>query len=386
MLLSISSAILLSRADSLDDVLAVASEGILDNGTNGISIDIYGKTYKEHAKQTTVAYQQTGCTWFAASRASELTGKNIGIYSGPNWMSYGAKEYGFSTGQTPKAKAIACFSGHVAIVERVDGEVMTISEGSNSYASDEAHGYCVIRETARDLFELTNYKGQEFLGYVYLGVGSECNTAGDPDYYNEHYSWVAEYVGKNNPPTEDTSPTDKEHVHVAKGSADGVWHAYKRDIVQPNYTGIASNNYGWWRVVNGDVDFSAHGVYQNDYGWWYVDGGKVQFDYTGIQNNDYGWWRIEKGKVNFKATGVYRNEYGWWYCKNGKVQFGYTGVQKNEYGWWRIEKGKVNFNFTGIASNEYGKWYVKNGKVDFSKNGKVTYNGKTYTVVNGKVK
>ena len=46
----------------------------------------------------------------------------------------------------------------------------------------------------------------------------------------------------------------------------------------------------------------------------------------------------------------------------------------------------MDFSFTGIAKNEYGTWYVKNGKVDFSKNGKVTYNGKTYTVEKGKVK
>lgn len=376
---------LVGAADELSDALAVATEGILDNGTNNIYIDIYAKTYLDHAKQTTVGYQRSGCTWFAAARATELTGRNIPIYSGVNWWNRGAKEQGFKTGQVAKAKALACFSNHVSVIERVDGKVLTVSEGSNASASDAAHGYCVVRETTVDLFEISNYKGQEFYGYVYLGVGEDCNTAGSESYYNEHYSWVDEYLGKDNLPTEDTSPKDKNKVTVAKGSKDGQWHAYKKDMVQKNYTGIASNSMGWWRVENGDVNFDAEGVYENEYGWWYVKNGKVQFDHTGIQKNDYGWWRIEKGKVNFKAEGVFPNQYGWWYVKNGKVQFGYTGVQKNNYGWWRIEKGKVNFNYKGIAKNNYGTWYLENGKVDFSKNGKVTLGGKTYTVKNGKV-
>jgi len=40
---------------------------------------------------------------------------------------------------------------------------------------------------------------------------------------------------------------------------------------------------------------------------------------------------------------------------------------------------------TGIASNKYGKWYIKNGKVDFSKNGKVIFNNRTYIIKTGKV-
>lgn len=150
---------------------------------------------------------------------------------------------------------------------------------------------------------------------------------------------------------------------VVKGP-DGKWAMYNANQVDTAYTGVAKNNYGWWRVKNGYVDFKANGIYQNAYGWWKTTDGKVTFDENGVFKNDYGWWKVKKSKVDF----------------------GYTGVAKNQYGWWRIEKGKVNFKFNGIAKNEYGTWYLQKGKVNFKYSGKVKYNGKTYRVTEGKAK
>ena len=172
---------------------------------------------------------------------------------------------------------------------------------------------------------------------------------------------------------------------IVKGT-DGKWAKYVNGKVDTSYTGIAKNQYGWWRVKDGYVDFNANGIYKNEYGWWKTTNGKVTFNETGIFKNEYGWWRVENSKVDFSANGIYKNQYGWWKTTNGKVTFKENGVFKNEYGWWKVENSKVNFNFTGIASNKYGKWYVKNGKVDFTKNGRVTYNSKTYTITNGKAK
>ena len=163
------------------------------------------------------------------------------------------------------------------------------------------------------------------------------------------------------------------------------WWRVKDGIVDFSYTGIAENEYGWWRIVDGKVDFDANGVYENEYGWWYVRDGAVDFSYTGIAQNEYGWWRIINGGVDFTAYGIFQNEYGWWYVKDGAVQFDYTGVQANEYGWWRIDSGKVNFDYNGIASNEWGTWYIKNGKVNFEYSGRITVGGKKYTVKDGKV-
>ena len=54
-------------------------------------------------------------------------------------------------------------------------------------------------------------------------------------------------------------------------------------------------------------------------------------------------------------------------------------------GWWKTTNGKVTFKETGIFQNENGKWYVRNSQVDFTKFGRVKYDGKTYTVMGGKV-
>ena len=199
----------------------------------------------------------------------------------------------------------------------------------------------------------------------------------------ENTGWVIDWEnGIGAEQREEPAPVEPETRlnGVVKGP-DGKWGYYVDDVLQTNYTGIKNNDYGWWRIENGLVNFKANGIYKNEYGWWKTTNGKVTFNETGVFKNDYGWWRVEKSKVNFKANGIYKNDYGWWKTTNGKVTFKETGVFKNDYGWWRVEKSKVNFKANGLYKNEYGTWYVKNGKVDFSYNG--TYQGKT--IKNGKV-
>lgn len=123
-----------------------------------------------------------------------------------------------------------------------------------------------------------------------------------------------------------------------------------------------------------------------DGNWYYYRNNQVAADYTGLAQNVNGWWYVRNGAVDFGANTVAQNEHGWWKVTNGAVDFNYTGIAQNENGWWRIENGKVNFNFRGIAHNENGYWYLSGGKVDFSKNGTVKVQGKTYRVVNGKIK
>lgn len=119
--------------------------------------------------------------------------------------------------------------------------------------------------------------------------------------------------------------------------------------------------------------------------WYCYMGDDIEWSYTGIAQNEYGWWRIVNGAVDFTANSIYQNEYGWWKCTNGKVTFDENEIYQNQYGWWKCTNSKVTFQETGIFKNKYGKWYCKDSKVDFSKNGKVTFGGKTYTVKNGKV-
>ena len=157
-------------------------------------------------------------------------------------------------------------------------------------------------------------------------------------------------------------PTVKSCKGLTVKQSGKDWVTVNAKGSQVNYTGVAQNNLGWWRVENGKVNFKATGVYQND----------------------YGWWRVETGKVNFKANKIYQNAYGWWKTTDGKVTFNENGVFQNDFGWWKVKDSKVDFSFTGIASNSYGDWYLEDGKVRFDKSGSVKYNGKNYIIENGK--
>ena len=115
--------------------------------------------------------------------------------------------------------------------------------------------------------------------------------------------------------------------------------------------------------------------------WVTVNAKGAQVNYTGVASNNLGWWRVENGKVNFKATGIYQNDYGWWRVETGKVNFKANQIYQNSFGWWKTTDGKVTFKENGLFSNEYGTWKVENSKVNFGFNG--TYQGKT--IKNGKV-
>lgn len=313
--LLIGSILLLSVAGGIVYTLAGSNPGIKGNGTDGITINIYGPAYQNLAKRTSNAYGRGGCTWYAGARASELTGMDLGLHSPMNWYNNVAQTYGFTKSSKPVAKGFAIFSNHMVVVERVNGETLTISEGSNPGASDAAHGYCAIRQVSRSTLERGSYKGQSFVGYLDLKVSSD------------------------NAPAYDSVPAKPGSVYVAKGRVDGKWHAYRGDQVAGDYTGIALGKYGWWRVESGNVQFSANGVFKNEYGWWYVKNGKVDFTYQGVAKNAFGWWKITDGKVDFGFTGIAENEYGVWYLENGKVDFSrndtlvYNGVT------YQIENG-----------------------------------------------
>lgn len=202
-------------------------------------------------------------------------------------------------------------------------------------------------------------------------VGEDMNLAGMGDYTmyihpsEKGHAYIAEQVLKAIPDEEEQQTEQPAEEPAQNDPAPS----------QPSTPAEPDPNEG---VLNGIV--------QGPDGKWamYVDG-VVDTDYTGIAQNKYGWWRIENGYVNFNAQSIYQNEYGWWKCTNGKVTFKDQEIYQNQYGWWKTTDSKVTFKETGIFKNKYGKWYCKDSKVDFNKNGKVKYKGTTYTVKNGKV-
>ena len=46
----------------------------------------------------------------------------------------------------------------------------------------------------------------------------------------------------------------------------------------------ASNDYGWWYMTNGALDWSYTGMASNEFGWWYKTNGEIYMTYTGKQN------------------------------------------------------------------------------------------------------
>ncbi len=159
---------------------AAAARGpIKGNGTNGIYIDILGYPYTNYANIANWgqwAYTNQGCAWFASARVKELTGKGSNIYSGYSWYNSTYATFGFSRGSVPKAKALACFANHVSVIERVDGNILTISEGGVQGDANAQYGHCHITTSTIANFEKGNAGTGAFLGYVYLGV----TVASDP--------------------------------------------------------------------------------------------------------------------------------------------------------------------------------------------------------------
>ena len=41
-----------------------------------------------------------------------------------------------------------------------------------------------------------------------------------------------------------------------------------------------------------------------DGNWFYYKDGKVDTAYTGLAANEYGWWYVEAGQINFNVTGL----------------------------------------------------------------------------------
>ena len=150
-------------------IAKATDKGILNNGLCGIYIDIYGSTYTDESNEYKGnAYTKVGCTWFVTARVEELTDKNLGVHSGSNWWNTYYKKYGFTRSDTPRENSIICFSGHVAVLEKIVDGIAYISEGG--YSSDDgSHGYCRIHTCkVTEIAEKYKKGGDTLYGYLYF--------------------------------------------------------------------------------------------------------------------------------------------------------------------------------------------------------------------------
>lgn len=103
------------------------------------------------------------CVGYAWGRAYEILGKKPNLSKGnaENWYSYNKKGGYYKYGSTPKLGAIMCWGGnHVAVVEKIEGNYITISESSYGGAR-----FNVVKKTISKMESRTS----GFQGYIYIG-------------------------------------------------------------------------------------------------------------------------------------------------------------------------------------------------------------------------
>ena len=57
---------------------------------------------------------------------------------------------------------------------------------------------------------------------------------------------------------------------------DGMWNYYRNGKIDSDYTGLAENEAGWWKITNGAVDFDYTGNVSDETGIWKVVNGHVE--------------------------------------------------------------------------------------------------------------
>lgn len=108
------------------------------------------------------------CTAYAYGRAYEILGTEPMLSNGNagRWWFYNLSEGAYACGSEPRLGAIACwddydeYNGHVAVVEAIDGNRVTLSE--SQYGGEN---FCVY-EMEKDSSDHMSWR--RFLGYIYI--------------------------------------------------------------------------------------------------------------------------------------------------------------------------------------------------------------------------
>lgn len=245
-----------------------AVAGIANNGLGGIYIDINAAPYTDGRwYEYGDPYGNSGCTWFVGARVMQLTGKGSYFTQNPSswYYSYGPS-LGFNTVSTPQAPSVICYSGHVAILEKIEGNTAFVSEGGvnqykhygnwQNYAS--GNSYCVIH--AIEVGEIASWCGyrNDFLGYLYLG---------EPDRLPE--GWLDSVKVVNNEVTVKGWAYDKDcpnrpiDVHIYVGDECHITTAnLDLDPGVTSYTGYSNHCFQTTFTTNksGSQEVKAYGI------------------------------------------------------------------------------------------------------------------------------
>ena len=187
---------------------------------------------------------------------------------------------------------------------------------------------------------------------------------------------------------------DKGFTGIAQRS-DGSWGVFiRKGQRDTSFSGVALSRDGKWRYCyNGYFSSSYTGVAQSTTGnWVYVKNGEFNTSFTGVVRSTTGnWVFVNNGRFTPSFTGVAKSSTGnWLFVKNGRVSEASkntTGVARSITGGYvYVYKGYYNEKYTGLArSITTGDIvYVTRGRYDTTFNGTARFEGKNYTVKNGR--
>ena len=124
-----------------------------------------GTNYSSSYKQYVIG----NCTWYAYARASEMNGKWINSnfrWSASKWWDINKQNSYYPYGSTPKVGAIACYSSHVAVVEKVVNGKPYVSESGWKLSSSKP------TSAAQLYFHYGTPWYSSPKGYIYVGDAS----------------------------------------------------------------------------------------------------------------------------------------------------------------------------------------------------------------------
>lgn len=168
-------------------------------------------------------YGMPNCTAYAFGRAYEILGTkpNLNMGNANSWWVYNQSTGFYPSGATPKLGAVICWGGgsdgHVAIVEAINGDTVTLSESTYSGIYFQNYTYTIGAEDS------TSIGG--FQGYIYIG-----------DYIDA---------------ASDTTPPELSDVLVTDFNGEGI---YVTSIVSDDLSGIDRVSFPVWTENGGQDD------------------------------------------------------------------------------------------------------------------------------------
>ena len=137
----------------------------------------------DRVKRSDGKYVTGNCTWYAYGRASEILGKKLNTnfrWSASKWWDTNKQGNYYPYGSEPKVGAIACYSSHVAIVEKVVNGKPYVSESSWTLSGSKPTSASKLK------FHYGTPWSDSLKGYIYItdeaSTGSSSDEVKDVDY------------------------------------------------------------------------------------------------------------------------------------------------------------------------------------------------------------